>query len=74
VEQYERGWSATLDGRPAPILRANLIMRAVAVGPGTHRIAMEFKTPGLRLGGFFTLLSLAVLLILAAATRLRTQR
>jgi hypothetical protein len=70
VEQYEKGWSATLDGRPAPILRANLIMRAVAVGPGEHKIAMEFKTPGLRLGGFFTLLSLMVLLILVATRRL----
>jgi hypothetical protein len=68
VEQYEKGWSATLDGRPAPILRANLIMRAVAVGPGTHRIAMEFRTPGLRVGGLVTLLSLMLLAVFAAAT------
>jgi hypothetical protein len=69
VEQYEKGWSATLDGRPAPILRANLIMRAVAVGPGTHRIAMEFRTPGLRVGGLVTLLSLILLVVFAAARR-----
>jgi predicted small secreted protein len=70
VEQYEKGWSATLDGQPAPILRANLIMRAVAVRPGTHRIAMEFRTPGLRAGTAVTLLSLLVLVVLAAAVRL----
>jgi hypothetical protein len=74
VEQYEKGWSATLDGHPAPILRANLIMRAVAVGPGSHRIAMEFRTPGLRVGALVTLLSLLVLLglvVLRLLLRLR---
>ena len=69
VEQFEKGWGATLDGQPVPILRANLIMRAVAVGPGEHQIAMEFKTPGLRLGVLVTLLSLMLLVVLAAATR-----
>ncbi len=64
VEQYAKGWRATLDEQPAPIVRANLIMRAVAVGPGEHRIAMEFRTPGLRAGGLLTLLSLIVLLVL----------
>jgi hypothetical protein len=66
VEQYDRGWHATLDGQPVPIMRANLIMRAVAVGPGEHKIAMEYRTPGLRLGVLATLLSLMVLVILGA--------
>jgi hypothetical protein len=63
VEQYDKGWRATLDGQPAPIARANLIMRAVAVGPGEHRITMEFGTPGLRAGALLTLLSLVLLLL-----------
>jgi hypothetical protein len=68
VEQYDKGWHATVDGQPGPILRANLIMRAVALQPGEHRIAMEFTTPGLRLGALLTLLSLMVLMLLAAAS------
>ncbi len=74
VEQYEKGWSATVDGQPAPILRANLIMRAVALGPGTHRIAMQFRTPGLRLGGSVTLLSLTLVVVLVVGARLMKRR
>jgi hypothetical protein len=69
VEQYDKGWRATVDGQPAPIARANLIMRAVAVGPGEHRIAMQFRTPGLRAGAVVTLLSLIVLLVLLLLRR-----
>jgi uncharacterized membrane protein YfhO len=70
VEQYHKGWLATVDGQPVPILRANLIMRAVALQPGEHRVAMEFTTPGLRLGALLTLLSLTILMVLGAANRL----
>jgi hypothetical protein len=67
VEQYDKGWQATVDGQPVPILRANLIMRAVALGPGEHKIAMEFRTPGLWAGGLGTLLALIILGILGFA-------
>jgi len=74
VEQYEQGWSATLDGRPVPILRANLIMRALALAPGSHTITMEYTTPGLRAGAMVTLLCLTALLGLALAARFARRR
>ena len=61
VEQWSRHWSATVDGSPAPILRANLIMRAVLLEPGTHRIDMRFRTPGLATGAVVTMLCLLIL-------------
>ncbi|MBO0751948.1 MAG: hypothetical protein J2P53_07550, partial [Bradyrhizobiaceae bacterium] len=30
------------DGRPVPILRADVLFRAVAVGPGVHRVRFFF--------------------------------
>jgi hypothetical protein len=50
VEQYDRGWRATLDGRPARLLRANLLLRALPLEPGTHRIVLEYRVPGLAAG------------------------
>ncbi len=67
VEQFDRGWSATLDGRPAPVLRANLALRAIPITPGTHHIVLSFSPPGLRTGlalsiaGLFALVALAML-------------
>jgi hypothetical protein len=74
VEQYEKGWRATVDGQPAPILRANLIMRALVLGPGSHTIAMEYSTPGLRVGAIISLLCLSALLGLAIAARISRRR
>jgi hypothetical protein len=35
-------WRAELDGRPADILKANVLFRAVQVGPGMHRVHFLF--------------------------------
>lgn len=47
VEQHDPGWRATVDGAPAPLLRANTVLRAVALSPGAHRVVLEFHPPGL---------------------------
>jgi Predicted membrane protein len=66
-EQYDQGWSATLDDQPAPVLRANLNVRAIALAPGAHHIIMQYSPPGLRAGAAVTLVSLLSLLGLAIA-------
>ena len=47
---YARGWSATVDGQAARVLRANGVQRAVAVGAGRHRVVFRYEPPGLRAG------------------------
>jgi hypothetical protein len=69
LEQHDPGWHATVDGRPVPVLRANLAMRAVALPPGEHRIVLEYQAAGLRPGAFITLLALACLIALAIVSR-----
>ncbi len=36
-------WFARVDGRDVPILKANVLFRAVAVAPGRHRIDFSFE-------------------------------
>ncbi len=36
-------WFGTIDGNPAPVLRANVIFRAVQVPAGRHIVRFEFK-------------------------------
>jgi hypothetical protein len=43
VEAFSPGWQATVDGRRAEILRANLLFRAVPVPAGRHRVALVYR-------------------------------
>ena len=57
LDEWAPGWSAAADGRPAPILLADGLFRAVAVAPGPHRILFRYRTPGLRTGATVSLLA-----------------
>jgi hypothetical protein len=63
------GWTLTIDGQPAPILRANRLMRGAAVGAGTHRLVYTYRPLSFRLGGVISLVSLGIGLVLWLAGR-----
>jgi hypothetical protein len=43
VDGYDPGWRARVDGRPVPLLRANVAFRAVAVPAGRHAVEMVYR-------------------------------
>lgn len=49
-EVWYPGWTATVDGAPAPILRAHTTLMAVPVTAGAHRVELRFDPPLVRLG------------------------
>ncbi len=67
VDAHAPGWRAWLDGEPAELLVANLVVRGVRVPKGRHRLRMEYRTPGLRSG--LALSGAALLLVVIGATR-----
>jgi hypothetical protein len=42
-DKIEPEWNAYIDGQPAPILRANYLVRAVPVPAGTHNVTFRFE-------------------------------
>ncbi len=51
ADTWMPGWSATVDGRPAPILRGNHAQRVIPLAaPGRHEVVMRYRAPGLGLG------------------------
>lgn len=62
---YARGWRALVDGRPAPVLRANGKHRAVPVPAGAHEVALRYHPPGLWAGVLLSALSAVVAVVLA---------
>lgn len=70
-EAFYPGWRATVDGRDAPILRANALVRAVRVGAGRHEVRMEFAPPSGRLWRLVWIASLLLALGAIVHARLR---
>ena len=57
-EVYYPGWRARLDGQPAPIYRANYLLRAVPVEAGQHRVEVYYDPPLFKVGLIITVLTL----------------
>ena len=65
ADVYYPGWTLTIDGRPAPVYRANRMMRGAAVEAGRHRLVYSFHPLSFRLGQIVSGISLALLAMLA---------
>jgi hypothetical protein len=55
------GWTAEVDGRPAPILFADGYLRAVALSAGPHRVLFRYRSMAFYAGAAVSLLALATL-------------
>ena len=57
-EWFYPGWRAYVDGREAPIYRADYMFRAVPVPPGFHEVKFVYDPPLFRLGMIISLVTL----------------
>ena len=62
-EIYYPGWTATIDGKPADISRADYILRAMNVPAGKHTIEMRFDPQSLHITEGIAYGAMALLLV-----------
>ncbi|MFT4039456.1 MAG: YfhO family protein, partial [Thermomicrobiales bacterium] len=62
-EIWDPGWQATIDGRAAPVLRANSIFMTLALPPGEHTVEFRYVPPYFWLGMVLTAITALALLI-----------
>jgi hypothetical protein len=65
------GWHATVDGEPRPIVRANFLFRAVAVGPGVHEVVFGYTATRVTVGALVSLATLVGVVALGPLDRRR---
>ncbi|MGA2801865.1 MAG: hypothetical protein ABSE97_05785 [Verrucomicrobiota bacterium] len=71
-DRFDPHWRVLVDGRPAPLLRCNFIMRGVYLTPGAHMVEFQFKLPNGPL--YVSLTAIGVGILLAGWLFLSTRR
>ncbi len=74
ADTFDTNWRLLIDGRPAEILRANLLMRAAAVTAGAHTLVYSYDPPSVRIGIRVSLASCGLLVCIALLGVLRRKR
>lgn len=71
-EVYYPGWTATIDGQPTEVGRANYVLRAINVPAGRHEVIFSFKPQSVQTTETIAYIALGVLvlLIVVAAWRI----
>ena len=63
ADQYDAGWTAEVDGRPAEILRANHAFRLVAVPGGRSQVVFRYRPRSLWIGALISLVTASVVVL-----------
>jgi hypothetical protein len=68
-EIFYPGWTATVDGVPASLYRANYVLRTIPLPAGQHRIKLSFMPLSFVIGAVISAISVIALLGVAVAAR-----
>lgn len=66
AENYYPGWTATVDGRPAAVGRADYVLTGVELPTGGRRVELRFRSAPYETGKILTLAAVAAALLITA--------
>ncbi len=69
TDSFHPDWKVTVNGTPAPLLRANQIFRAVALPAGTHHVVFRYRPAALLWGAALTLATAIAIALLVRRER-----
>jgi hypothetical protein len=69
LDTFSPDWTATVDGQPAAIYRANALFRTVPLVPGTHRVEFRYRPWSFQVGGAISLAGVLGILLLLRRPR-----
>lgn len=69
---YAQGWTATIDGVRADILRANTGFVALEIDGRAHSIELTYETPGARIGATCSIASAVLIALFCMISKRRT--
>ena len=72
ADTWYPGWKASVGGREAPILRANVVMRAIALPKGSSRVELRFEPEVFRVGAWVSGVVALLCVALGRGTRMNT--
>jgi hypothetical protein len=67
AQTYYHDWRAEVDGRPVPLLRANIAFQAVQVPAGAHRVRMYYQDRAFELGAALSVCAWVICLVAGLA-------
>lgn len=72
TDTYYPGWSASIDGKPAEIIRTNWTMRGVRIPNGIHTVTMTYTPKTVKYGAILSIFSLGATIISVLFLRKKT--
>ncbi|MCC7451163.1 MAG: YfhO family protein [Anaerolineae bacterium] len=71
---YYPGWQATIDGQPAPLLRADTALTAIPVPAGDHTVQLVYRPPSYTVGAIISILTLLIIGVFGLVTFVTVRR
>jgi hypothetical protein len=73
-ENWDPGWSATINGSSVPDMQGNYVQQVIPVPAGTSHVILRYRPPGFEAGGLISIATIALVLVVIGLEIVRRRR